>query len=61
MQQSIADALRQMSERDRLLIALYYHQDLNMKEIALTLGLTESRVCQLHKQCLATLNRLLGD
>lgn len=61
MQQSIASALRQMPERDRLLIALYYHQGLNMKEIALTLGLTESRVCQLHKQCLATLNRLLRD
>lgn len=61
MQHAIASALRQMSERDRLLIALYYHQGLNMKEIALTLGLTESRVCQLHKQCLATLNRLLRD
>jgi RNA polymerase sigma factor for flagellar operon FliA len=60
-QHYVAEALAQMSERDRLLIALYYQQDMNMKEIALTLGLTESRVCQLHKECLATLNRLLGE
>jgi RNA polymerase sigma factor FliA len=61
LQRSIEEALAQMHERERLLIALYYQHDLNMKEIALTLGLTESRVCQLHKDCLATLNRLLGS
>ena len=61
VQRSLAQALAQMPERERLLIALYYQYELNMKEIALTLGLTESRVCQLHKECLATLNQLLGN
>lgn len=61
LQRALAQALAQMPERQRLLIALYYQYDLNMKEIALTLGLTESRVCQLHKECLATLNQLLGN
>lgn len=61
LQHTIASALAQMPERERLLIALYYQHELNMKEIALTLGLTESRVCQLHKECLAQLNRLLGE
>ncbi len=60
LQHDIAEALRQMPERDQLLMTLYYQQDMNMKEIALTLELTESRVCQLHKECLAKLNRLLA-
>lgn len=58
-EETIAHALSQMDERERLLVALYYQHELNMKEIALTLGLTESRVCQLHKECLASLNRIL--
>lgn len=61
MQMVIAKALGLMPERERLLIALYYQHELNMKEIALTLNLTESRVCQLHKECLANLNKLLGN
>lgn len=61
LQHTLTQALAQMPERERLLIALYYQYDLNMKEIALTLGLTESRVCQLHKECLAKLNQLLGS
>lgn len=60
-QHYIAEALRKMPEREQLLIALYYQQEMNMKEIALTLGLTESRVCQLHKECLTTLNHLLRE
>ena len=61
IQIALSQALAAMNERDRLLIALYYQHELNMKEIALTLGLSESRVCQMHKECLATLNQLLRD
>lgn len=46
---SIQQGLDSLQERQRLVLHLYYQHDLNMKEIALVLGLTESRVCQLHK------------
>jgi RNA polymerase sigma factor for flagellar operon FliA len=36
-------------------MGLYYEQDLNMKEIAAVMGVTESRVCQLHSQAVARL------
>ena len=53
--------LGQLNKRDQLLLTLYYQHELNMKEIALVLGLTESRVCQLHKQCILQLNHQLAD
>lgn len=52
--------LSRLAEREQRLMSLYYQHELNMKEIALVLDLTESRVCQLHKQCLALLNRTLA-
>lgn len=55
----IAGLLTRLPEREQRLMSLYYQHELNMKEIALVLDLTESRVCQLHKQCLALLNREL--
>ena len=57
----LAEALEKMNERQRLIISLYYYYGMNMEEIALTLGVTNARVCQLHKDCLAFLNRLLKD
>ncbi|MDP5292372.1 FliA/WhiG family RNA polymerase sigma factor [Oceanimonas sp. CHS3-5] len=56
-QRHIRALLGRLPEREQRLMSLYYQHDLNMKEIALVLDLTESRVCQLHKQCLALLNR----
>lgn len=58
-QRAIAGLLARLPEREQRLMSLYYQHELNMKEIALVLDLTESRVCQLHKQCLALLNREL--
>lgn len=57
----LTKALAQMTERERLLIALYYQKDMNIKEIALTLKLSEPRICQLHKECLEKLNQLLRE
>jgi RNA polymerase sigma factor for flagellar operon FliA len=54
-------ALSKMSDRERLLIALYYQKDLNIKEIALVLEVSEPRVCQIHKECLEKLNILLKE
>lgn len=48
----LAAAIRELSKRDRLVILLYYERDLTMKEAAEVLGVTESRVSQLHASAL---------
>lgn len=58
---SLSKVLSSFEQREQLLLSLYYQHELNMKEIALVLGLTESRVCQLHKQCIVTLNSRLAE
>ena len=64
------DALRRMlvqgiealPEREKLMMALYYEQDLNLREIGEVMGVTESRVCQLHSQAVARLRaKIFGD
>ena len=52
-------AMKTLPARNKLLLQLYYTHEMNMKEIALTLELTEARVCQLHKQALEALTRQL--
>jgi RNA polymerase sigma factor for flagellar operon FliA len=42
-------------------MSLYYEQELNLKEIGLVLGVTESRVCQIHGQALVRLRARMGD
>jgi RNA polymerase sigma factor for flagellar operon FliA len=59
LQLSLRAALAELPAREQRLLALYYQQELNMKEVALVLELTESRVCQLHKQCLAFISQRL--
>ncbi|GAB0110496.1 FliA/WhiG family RNA polymerase sigma factor [Pseudoalteromonas distincta] len=55
----LKNAMNGMNTREKLLLQLYYTHEMNMKEIALTLELTEARVCQLHKRALETLTRKL--
>ncbi|WP_163575591.1 RNA polymerase sigma factor FliA [Halomonas faecis] len=51
-----------LPEREKLLMALYYQEELNLKEIGAVLGVTESRVCQLHSQAVSRLRtRLRAD
>ncbi|MGB5326320.1 MAG: RNA polymerase sigma factor FliA [Pseudomonadales bacterium] len=47
---NLAAAIAELPERDQLLLSLYYEQELNLKEIGLVLGVSESRVSQLHAQ-----------
>ncbi len=52
-------ALRRLPERERLIMVLYYHENLTLKEIGETLELSESRVCQLHSQAIMKLRNIL--
>jgi RNA polymerase sigma factor for flagellar operon FliA len=56
----VADAIGQLPDREKLVIALYYNEDLTMKEVGGVLGLTESRVSQLHSQAMLRLKRYLS-
>lgn len=51
----IADILEELSEKERLVIALYYYEELTQKEIAEVIEVTEGRVSQLHSQALTKL------
>ena len=56
----LADAISALPARENVLITLYYYEELTMKEIALILGLTESRVSQLHSQMVLRLRGLMN-
>jgi len=58
---ALAQAIEGLPEREKLLMALYYDEELNLKEIGAVLGVTESRVCQLHGQALTRLRARLRD
>ncbi len=58
---ALVHAIDNLPEREKLLMGLYYEQELNFKEIAAVLGVTESRVCQLHSQAVARLRGRLKD
>lgn len=52
---SLVGAIKSLPEREQHVMSMYYEHDMNLKEIAAVLGVTESRVCQLHSQCIARL------
>ena len=52
---SLVAAIKQLPEREQHIMGMYYEHDMNLKEIAAVLGVTESRVCQLHSQAIARL------
>lgn len=61
LRQQLAEAIGDLPEREKLMMALYYEQDLNLREIGEVMGVTESRVCQLHSQAVARLrSRIVG-
>jgi RNA polymerase sigma factor for flagellar operon FliA len=51
----LVKAIERLPEREKLMMALYYEQELNLREIGEVMGVTESRVCQLHTQAIARL------
>jgi len=58
---ALVGAIEHLPEREKLLMGLYYEQEMNFKEIAAVLEVTESRVCQLHAQAVARLRAKLRD
>jgi len=54
-------AIGALPERERLVLALYYDEELNLREIGAVLGVTESRVCQIHGQALLRLRSRLAE
>lgn len=61
LKSSLARAITQLPERERLVLALYYDEELNLKEIGLVLGVSESRVSQIHSQAALRLRTRMAD
>jgi len=60
-QQALVSAIDTLPERERLLMSLYYNDELNLKEIGEVLGVSESRVSQIHSQTVIRLRSKLRD
>jgi RNA polymerase sigma factor for flagellar operon FliA len=61
MRHALVEAIKNLPEREQYVMSMYYEQDMNLKEIAAVLGVTESRVCQLHSQSIARLRVKLRE
>ena len=59
--QGLAQEIKGLPERERLVMALYYDEELNLREIGEILGVSESRVCQIHGQALIRLRARMGE
>jgi RNA polymerase sigma factor for flagellar operon FliA len=59
MKELLKDAIRNLEERDRLILSLYYYEELSYKEISKILNITVSRISQIHTKILDTLKNKL--
>lgn len=55
MRMALVAAIKNLPEREQHIMSMYYEEDMNLKEIAAVLDVTESRICQLHSQSIARL------
>jgi RNA polymerase sigma factor FliA len=58
--QRLIDAIEELPEKERLVLTLYYYEELTMREIGLTLGVVESRVSQIHSGAVRSLRAAMG-
>ena len=61
MREALVQAIKNLPEREQYVMSMYYEHDMNLKEIAAVLKVTESRVCQLHSQSIARLRVKLRE
>ncbi|MCP4956066.1 RNA polymerase sigma factor FliA [Photobacterium aquimaris] len=56
---SLAAAIKTLPEREALVLSLYYDEEMNLKEIGAVIGVSESRICQIHSQAMQRLRAKL--
>ncbi len=61
VKQQLENALKRLPERERNIMVLYYQENMTLKEIGQMLGMSESRVCQLHAQSIVKLKNILNE
>jgi RNA polymerase sigma factor for flagellar operon FliA len=61
MREALIEAIKSLPEREQYVMSMYYEHDMNLKEIAAVLKVTESRICQLHSQSIARLRVKLRE
>lgn len=61
VKKELEHALKKLPERERMIMVLYYHENMTLKEIGETIEISESRVCQLHAQAIMKLKNILSE
>jgi RNA polymerase sigma factor for flagellar operon FliA len=61
LRHALIGAIDGLPEREKTLMGLYYEQEMNFKEIGAILGVSESRICQIHSQAIARLRSVLKE
>jgi RNA polymerase sigma factor for flagellar operon FliA len=61
MMAALADSIASLPEREKLVLSLYYEQELNMEEVGAVLGLDKTTVCRVHGRALLMLREVLAD
>lgn len=61
VKKELEHALKKLPERERMIMVLYYHENMTLKEIGETIEVSESRVCQLHAQAIMKLKNILSE
>lgn len=61
VKQELEKALKRLPERERIIMVLYYQENMTLKEIGETIGMSESRICQLHAQSIMKLKNILNE
>jgi RNA polymerase sigma factor for flagellar operon FliA len=59
--EALADAISSLPERERLVVSLYYEEEMNLREIGAVLGVSESRICQIQSQAMLRLRARMHD
>lgn len=59
--EKLAAAVEELPERERLVVTLYYHEELTLREIGEIMSLTEGRVCQIYGQAVGRLKEMFGE